>query len=99
MDEEHSSHDFVEKHGFIRCRICGKIDVDKKTEQLAIVNSKKRADRLLSELASGDYIIESICNDFGVYGRKRGNNLSESITAERIDGKNMYRILKRTYEA
>lgn len=81
--KEHEHEEMLQLDGTIRCRTCGEI-LHTLVESIAIVNSHKRASRILEEIAvAGRYTANHFGKDFVVYARDRNSN-REEVTAEKI---------------
>ena len=79
--------------GLIKCRTCGKI-LPSMEEEISIVTSRRRAEKILQEIAvAGSYQADKFENGFVVYS-KEYNNYREEVTAQKTEGTG-YRVLKR----
>lgn len=92
MVHEHEPN--LQLDGKIRCRTCGET-VPSMEEQVGIVTSRVRANRILEEIAvAGHYQAKAYEEGFVIYGRD-SNGSREEVTAKRINERS-YRIIRRT---
>ena len=88
---EHVHDIIVQLDGEAKCRICGE---SPREEEIAIVTSYRRANRILEEIAvAGHYRATTFERGFVVYAIERGSN-REEVTAQKLSNRT-YRIIKR----
>jgi len=78
----------------LTCRLCG-MTLESLESEIGKTQSRKRASRMLEEIAvAGGYIASRFSDDFVVYVKPDGN-LTEEITAKK-EGDKEYTIIKKT---
>lgn len=79
--------------GLIKCKTCG-TTLPSMEEEISIVTSRRRAEKILQEIAvAGSYQADRFEEGFVVYS-KEDNNYREEVTAQKTEGTG-YRVLKR----
>ena len=78
----------------LTCRLCG-IPLESLEEPIGKTQSRKRASRMLEEIAvAGGYTASRFSDNFVVYAKPDGN-ITEEITAKK-EGDKEYTIIKKT---
>ena len=90
---KHEHEPILQLGGLIKCRTCGEFLNDME-EEIAIVSSYRRANRILEEIAvAGHYLAKGFEKGFVVFSREMNGN-HEEITARKLSERN-YCVIKR----
>lgn len=91
----HKHEPILNLDGMVTCRTCG-ITMEHMEEKITAVGSRKRADRVLQEIAAGGrYEAISIDDGFVLYSRMNCMN-REHLTAQKVSDR-YYKVIKRIY--
>jgi len=91
---KHEHDPILQLDGIIKCRTCG-VMLSNMEEEITTVTSRRRAEKVLQELAvAGGYRASGFDDGFVVYRIEKNGN-EEEVTAKKKEGVG-YKVVKRT---